>query len=63
MEYSNSKMFIVGDLNFPDLSVTHWNIGQGTQNLNQAFLDMFYNMCLEQCLEQATHRHDSKISN
>jgi hypothetical protein len=52
-----SKMFIVGDLNFPDLSMTHWNTGQGTQNLNQAFLDMFNNMRLEQCIEQATHRH------
>ena len=52
-----SKMYLIGDLNLPDLNVTQWTTGQGTQPLNQSFLDMFNNMCFEQCIEQTTHRH------
>ena len=56
-----SKMYIIGDLNLPSLSVTEWSTGQGTQPLNQSFLDMFNNMSFEQCIEQATHNHGNLL--
>ena len=52
-----SKMYVIGDLNLPDVNVVQWNSGLGTSPLSQSFLDMFNNMCFEQCIEQATHRH------
>lgn len=52
-----SKMYVIGDLNLPDLNVTQWSSGIGSIPLSQSFLDMFNNMCFEQCIEQATHRH------
>ena len=56
-----SKMFIIGDLNLPSLSVTEWSTGQGVQPLSQSFLDMFNNMSFEQCIEQATHNHGKML--
>ena len=52
-----SKMYVIGDLNLPELNVTQWSSGIGSSPLSQSFLDMFNNMCFEQCIEQATHRH------
>ena len=56
-----SKMYIIGDLNLPSLSVTEWNTGHGTQPLSQSFLDMFNNLSFEQCIEQATHNHGKML--
>ena len=50
-------MYVIGDLNLPELNSTQWSSGIGSSPLSQSFLDMFNNMCFEQCIEQATHRH------
>jgi endonuclease/exonuclease/phosphatase family metal-dependent hydrolase len=52
-----SKLFIIGDLNLPDLAVQEWKAGQSRNAISQAFLEMFNDQGLTQCVEQPTHRH------
>ena len=52
-----SKIFVIGDLNLPNISATEWKSGRCRLPLDQAFLEMFNDLGLVQCIEEPTHRH------
>lgn len=52
-----SKLFIIGDLNLPELTVHEWRTGRSTNAISQAFLEMFNDQGLVQTIEEPTHHH------
>ena len=53
-----SKLFIIGDLNFPDLSASEWRSGLSSNtSLSSNFLEITNQLGLIQCIGEPTHRH------
>ena len=52
-----SKLFIIGDLNLPDLSAHEWRTGNCTNTISQAFLELFNDLGLVQTIQEPTHQH------
>ena len=52
-----SRVFIIGDLNLPNISEIEWASGNCSNGFDQVFLDMFNDLSLEQCIKEPTHRH------
>ena len=50
-----SKLYIIGDINLPDISNSEWNSGLCNSPLSQAFLDLFDNLGLSQRITEPTH--------
>ena len=50
-----SKLYIVGDFNFPDLTPTNWETGLTDSLLEQSFITLFSNLDLTQCIKEPTH--------
>ncbi len=50
-----SRIYVVGDFNFPDLNREKWETGQSDVLLEQNFLSMFSDLGLTQCIDEPTH--------
>ena len=53
---SMSKVYIIGDWNFPELDRTNWESGQSSLPLDQNFLGMVSDLGLKQIIDKSTHR-------
>ena len=50
-----SKLYIVGDFNFPAIKPLNWETGLSDQPLEQSFISLFSNLGLTQCIKESTH--------
>ena len=51
-----SKIYTIGDINFPELENTNWESNQSNNQLEQKFLGLFNDLGLKQCINSPTHR-------
>jgi hypothetical protein len=57
-----SRLYRVGDLNLPNISEMEWATGNCPNGLEQAFLDVFNDLSLEQHIKEPTHRHGNILN-
>ena len=58
---SSSKIYVIGDLNFPELEHGGWESSQSNCPLEQKFLSLFNDLGVKQCINTATHRKGNTL--